>query len=66
MPVPGFTSLLPPNDDAAFTLVYFPLLAKGLGPALVAEFSGTGARVVVFVVCAHALGGNMLKYGVMQ
>eukprot|EP00038_Savillea_parva_P000313 m.95485 g.95485 ORF g.95485 m.95485 type:complete len:284 (-) comp10109_c0_seq1:111-962(-) len=40
MPVEGFTSKLPPNDDAAFTLLYFPLLAKGLGPALVAEFSG--------------------------
>ena len=27
-------------DDADFTLIYFPLLAKGFGPALVAEFSG--------------------------
>ena len=27
-------------EDADFTLIYFPLLAKGFGPALVAEFSG--------------------------
>ena len=28
-----------PKTDP-FTLRYFPLMAKGLGPALVAEFSG--------------------------
>ncbi len=38
MPSPGFASKLPEGDG--FALIYFPLMAKGLGPALVAEFSG--------------------------
>mmetsp|Transcript_28571 Transcript_28571/g.58404 ORF Transcript_28571/g.58404 Transcript_28571/m.58404 type:complete len:556 (+) Transcript_28571:130-1797(+) len=32
--------MLPPRPPPAFTLLYFPLMARGLGPALVAEYSG--------------------------
>ena len=28
------------RDDAPFELIYFPVMAKGLGPTLVAEYSG--------------------------
>ena len=50
-------------EGGPFTLIYFPLMAKGLGPVLVAEFSGLswqGPAAVQFdAMCVVEINPNL-------